>query len=151
MKLQNWPIFGDVSLNNNVFVSVSYKWEELEGPLKKKPVFSSDQESILQLKDLVEGVYKLRLTVTDTDGLKDATEATVTVKKETDYPPKANAGRDMMIRLPLETVILNGNKSTDDKGVKNLKFQWSKTADSPTCDMQGELYRAFDMIDLVAL
>ena len=88
-------------------------------------------------QDLVEGVYKLRLTVTDSDGLKDATEATVTVKKEIDYPPKANAGRDMMIRLPHNTLVLNGNKSTDDKGADKLKFQWSKTADSPTCDMQG--------------
>lgn len=117
---------------------VSYKWEEIEGPIKKKSVFGSNTDSkILQLKGLSAGVYKFRLTVTDSNGLTDQTIASVTVKKETDYPPKANAGSDVVIRLPDNEVTLNGNKSTDDKGEEKLKYEWSKTADSPTCDMQG--------------
>lgn len=115
---------------------VSYKWEELKGPMKEKSFVTSSKDSqILQLKNLVAGVYKFRLTVTDSNGETDNTEASLTVKKEPDYPPKANAGNDVVIHLPNNSVVLNGNKSTDDKG--SLKYQWSKSSDSPPCDMTG--------------
>ena len=53
---------------------------------------------------------------------------------ETDYPPKANAGSDMVIHLPQNSVILNGNLSTDDKGIKT--YEWIKSADDKlTADM----------------
>ena len=34
---------------------------------------------------------------------------------EQDYPPEANAGNDMVIRLPNNSVVLNGGASKDDK------------------------------------
>jgi hypothetical protein len=46
---------------------------------------------------------------------------------ETDYPPKANAGSDKVIHLPQDSVILYGNSSTDDKGIKS--YEWIKSAD----------------------
>ncbi|XP_057309801.1 dyslexia-associated protein KIAA0319-like protein isoform X2 [Hydractinia symbiolongicarpus] len=115
---------------------VSYKWEELKGPIKENTVFGSNTASkILQLKNLVAGEYNFRLTVTDSNGETDSVETTVTVKEEQDYPPKANAGNDIVLHLPNNSVILNGNKSTDDKN--ELTYAWSKSSDSPICDMQG--------------
>lgn len=43
---------------------------------------------------------------------------------ETDYRPVANAGADVIIYLPQNEVTLNGNLSTDDKGIKS--WEWTK-------------------------
>ena len=54
---------------------------------------------------------------------------------ETDYPPKANAGSDVVIHLPQNSVVLNGNSSTDDKGI--VSYEWIKlTDDNLAADMQ---------------
>ena len=39
----------------------------------------------------------------------------VTVEREQDYPPTANAGYNQLIRLPKKEVFIYGNQSTDDK------------------------------------
>lgn len=53
---------------------------------------------------------------------------------ETDYPPKAFPGSDIVIHLPKNEVTLYGNGSTDDKGIKSYK--WLKTGnDKLTADM----------------
>jgi hypothetical protein len=74
----------------------------------------------LQLKDLLPGLYQFKLTVTDSDGATNSTIANVTVLKEIDYPPTANAGPDVVIHLPQNEVTLYGNQSTDDKVCKLL-------------------------------
>ena len=54
---------------------------------------------------------------------------------ETDYPPKANAGSDIVIHLPVNYVTLYGNSSTDDK--KIVSYEWTKSSgDELTANMQ---------------
>jgi len=126
----------DASKSSDDVKIKSYKWEELKGPIKENTVFASATDSkILQLRNLIAGLYHFKLTVTDDEGETDSTEASVIVKEEQDYPPEANAGSDIIVRLPNNTAILNGDKSSDDKGIES--YEWSKTAESPTCDMQG--------------
>ncbi|XP_071142385.1 dyslexia-associated protein KIAA0319-like protein isoform X18 [Mytilus edulis] len=113
---------------------VKYHWEEKSGPLQGQQL--QDDTAMLTLKDLAPGVYMFELTVTDSDGASNSTVANVTVIKETDYPPKANAGSDVIIHLPQNSVILNGNLSTDDKGI--AEYEWIKAADDKlTADMTG--------------
>ncbi|XP_076083030.1 dyslexia-associated protein KIAA0319-like protein isoform X5 [Mytilus galloprovincialis] len=113
---------------------VKYHWEEKSGPLQGQQL--QDDTAMLTLKDLAPGVYMFELTVTDSDGASNSTVANVTVIKETDYPPKANAGSDVIIHLPQNSVILNGNLSTDDKGIS--EYEWIKAADDKlTADMTG--------------
>jgi dyslexia-associated protein KIAA0319-like protein len=78
------------------------------------------QSQTLQLKDLLPGLYQLRLTVTDSDGAINSTIANVTVLKEIDYPPTANAGPDIVLHLPQNEVTLYGNQSTDDKVINDI-------------------------------
>lgn len=40
------------------------------------------------------------MTVTDSDGATNSTEAYLEVIEETDYPPTANAGEDKIVYLP---------------------------------------------------
>ncbi|XP_071955352.1 dyslexia-associated protein KIAA0319-like protein isoform X2 [Antedon mediterranea] len=99
-----------------------YKWEQVKGPLSESEIGGT--EPILHLSGLQVGIYIIKLTVTDSDGLEDSALANVTVKQEVDYPPKANAGSDIVIKLPKNEVTLYGNASTDDK--KIVGYEWSK-------------------------
>ena len=62
--------------------------------------------------------------------------AYVNVQKAKDYPPTANAGKDQIIFLPQNYITLNGNASTDDKGIK--EWEWTKGLDTQdlAVDMQ---------------
>ncbi|XP_045183076.2 dyslexia-associated protein KIAA0319-like protein isoform X2 [Mercenaria mercenaria] len=113
---------------------VRYQWDVVSGPLQDKSI--TGDTAILKLTDLVPGNYTLKLTVTDSDGATNATTANVTVIKETDYPPKANAGSDVVIHLPQKSVVLYGNLSTDDKGI--VSYEWIKASgDNLAADTQG--------------
>ncbi|XP_076456883.1 dyslexia-associated protein KIAA0319-like [Babylonia areolata] len=111
----------------------SYHWEEASGPLQDHHTDSNTQ--VLKLKDMAPGHYIFTLTVTDTDGTTNSTSADVTVVKEMDYPPEANAGSDVIVHLPQNWVVLCGNGSTDDKAIAS--YEWIKTSDSLTADMTG--------------
>ncbi|KAL4218544.1 hypothetical protein ACF0H5_023278 [Mactra antiquata] len=100
----------------------NYHWDIVSGPLQDNSI-TGDTETF-KIKDLVPGNYTFKLTVTDSDGSTNSTTANVTVIKETDYPPKANAGSDIIIHLPQTSVILYGNQSTDDKGI--ISYEWIK-------------------------
>ena len=51
-----------------------------------------------------------------------------------DYPPKANAGSNVIISLPQKSVTLYGNASTDDKAI--VSYEWIKKSDDKlTVDM----------------
>ena len=51
-----------------------------------------------------------------------------------DYKPQANAGSDVVISLPQNSVILYGNLSTDDHGIQS--YEWTKKSeDKLTADM----------------
>ncbi|XP_064597455.1 dyslexia-associated protein KIAA0319-like protein [Liolophura sinensis] len=113
---------------------VSYQWEEVSGPIQGHQI--NGKEAMLTLTDLVPGNFTFKLTVTDSDGESSSALANVTVIKETDYPPKAFPGSDIVIHLPKNEVTLYGNGSTDDKGIKS--YEWLKTGtDKLTADMVG--------------
>ncbi|XP_046548789.1 dyslexia-associated protein KIAA0319-like protein [Haliotis rubra] len=104
---------------------VSYHWDEVIGPLQDQS--GQGEEAMITLKNMAPGNYTFKLTVTDSDGVTNSTTANVTFIKETDYPPKANAGSDVVIHLPQSSVTLYGNASTDDRGITS--YEWIKKAD----------------------
>lgn len=78
--------------------------------------------------------FVTRLTVKDVHGASNTAQAWVTVIKETDYPPEANAGQDVIIYLPQNALTLNGNQSKDDRGISS--WEWTKNSTSKAVDMQ---------------
>jgi len=100
----------------------SYLWVLDSGPVGYQPDLPN--LPTLSLTNLTAGNYTIRLTVTDEDGASDTTTATLVVVPDTDYKPKANAGEDKIINLPLNEVMLNGNMSSDDHGIKT--WEWTK-------------------------
>nr|XP_034366498.1 dyslexia-associated protein KIAA0319 homolog isoform X2 [Arvicanthis niloticus] len=99
---------------------VSYHWEEVDGPFLGE-AFQADVP-ILQLSNLDPGNYTFRLTITDSDGATNSTTAALIIHGAVDYPPVANAGPNQTITLPQNTIILNGNQSTDDHHI--VFYEW---------------------------
>jgi hypothetical protein len=104
-----------------------YTWVLDGGPVGYQPDLPS--LPTLSLNNLTAGNYTIRLTVTDEDGATDTTTAMLVVVPDTDYKPKANAGEDKIIFLPLNTVTLNGNMSSDDHSIKTWEWTKEKGAD----------------------
>lgn len=78
-----------------------------------------------------------RLTVEDSDHVFNSTMANITVLKVIDYPPSANAGQDIIIYLPQNTLTLNGNLSTDDKRISSWEWTKSPSDQNKAVDMQN--------------
>ncbi|XP_008116104.2 dyslexia-associated protein KIAA0319-like protein homolog isoform X2 [Anolis carolinensis] len=114
---------------------VSYHWEELKGPLREEKV--SADTPILKLTNLVPGNYTFSLTVVDSDGASNSTTASLTVNKEVDYPPVANAGPNQVITLPQNSTTLYGNQSTDDHGIVSYEWSLSPNSKGKVVEMQG--------------
>uniref|UniRef100_A0A3B5MV52 KIAA0319-like n=1 Tax=Xiphophorus couchianus TaxID=32473 RepID=A0A3B5MV52_9TELE len=114
---------------------VTWHWEEVKGPLREEKV--SADTPILTLTNLVPGNYTFSLTVTDSDGATDSTQASLSVNKAKDYKPVANAGPNQAIQLPRNSITLYGNQSTDDHD--NLGYEWSLSPESKdkVVEMQG--------------
>lgn len=125
----------EASLSTDDDKIISYIWELQKGPVDYPSLPSKSLNSTtLQVENLIPGNYTFKLTVEDSEHIKNSTTANITVIKETDYPPTANAGKDIVIYLPQTELTLNGNASTDDKKV--VEWEWKAT---------GDLNRAVDM------
>lgn len=114
---------------------VAWHWEEVKGPLREEKV--SADTPVLTLTSLVPGNYTFSLTVTDSDGATNSTQATLSVNKAKDYRPVANAGPNQVIQLPRNSITLYGNQSTDDHD--SLSYEWSLSPESKdkVVEMQG--------------
>ncbi|GFX42292.1 dyslexia-associated protein KIAA0319-like protein [Trichonephila clavipes] len=192
VKLPNKDTVLDGSFSTDDDKIVRYQWEVLEVPIGYS--VQLNETPTLQLKNLIPGLYRFKLNVTDSKGAWNFTFANVTVQKEdlqaplaladryllpeklaksslsrplgvclkcpmdkvahglhkdvlwelggcgasseTDYPPTANAESEVVIYLPQNEVTLNGNLSTDDKGIKS--WEWKKSPDTDKAvDMEG--------------
>ena len=113
----------------------SWLWELVSGPVGYQQEL--DAQSIITLSDLTAGNYTVKLTVTDEDGEADSTTATIEVVKDKDYPPKAVAGEDIVIYLPVNNATLNGNQSTDDHGI--VTWEWTKVKAEGEADLPADI------------
>ncbi|XP_075069251.1 dyslexia-associated protein KIAA0319 homolog isoform X2 [Mixophyes fleayi] len=121
VSLPRTLVFIDGSQSTDDVKIVAYHWEEIRGPLQELKTLGD--QPVLHLSDLVTGNYTFRLTVTDSDGSTNATEAYVTVISPVDNPPIANAGPNQVITLPQNHITLNGNLSSDDYQI--VSYEWS--------------------------
>ncbi|XP_078449917.1 dyslexia-associated protein KIAA0319-like protein isoform X4 [Lampetra planeri] len=113
----------------------SYRWEQVRGPPQESG--GAGDTAVLSLINLVPGSYAFRLTVVDTDGVSDSTEANVTVTRPVDRPPVADAGPTQVLTLPQSELTLNGNQSVDDHAVTTYEWAISPSSQIKVVNMQG--------------
>lgn len=135
VKLPNTGAVLDGSSSTDDDRVVSYHWELQQGPIGYQP--NLVDTPTLQLDNLIAGNYTFKLTVGDSDHVTNFTVANITVLKLTDYPPSANAGQDIIIYLPQNTITLNGNLSTDDRGIASWEWTKSPSDQNKAVDMQN--------------
>ncbi|XP_011314056.1 dyslexia-associated protein KIAA0319 isoform X2 [Fopius arisanus] len=135
VKLPNTGAVLDASDSKDDDKIISYHWELQQGPIGYQA--NLVDTPTLQLDNLIAGNYTFKLTVEDSDNISNSTFANITVLKVTDYPPSANAGQDIIIYLPQNTLTLNGNLSTDDRGIASWQWTKSPSDQNKAVDMQN--------------
>ncbi|XP_057326947.1 dyslexia-associated protein KIAA0319-like protein [Microplitis mediator] len=135
VKLPNTGAVLDGSSSTDDDNVISYHWELQQGPIGYQP--NLVDTPTLQLDNLIAGNYTFKLTVQDSDHVTNFTTANITVLKLIDYPPSANAGQDIIIYLPQNTITLNGNLSTDDHGIASWEWTKSPSDQNKAVDMQN--------------
>ncbi|MEP7257116.1 MAG: PKD domain-containing protein [Flavitalea sp.] len=97
----------------------SFRWTKIGGPSSYRIAKPSAGKTMIY--DLKPGYYRFRLTVKDGKGATAIDDVAI----EVNAPPKAKAGPDKTITLPVNFALLNGTTSTDPGGwVKS--FRWTK-------------------------
>jgi ribosomal protein L14 len=105
----------------------SYKWMKISGPSQYN--LSSSTKAQAAVSNLAKGVYQFELTVTDNSGKtgKDTVQVTVNLAAAApNQAPTANAGLDINITLPTNSVILSGTGTDPDGTIAS--YQWKKIA-----------------------
>ena len=104
---------------------INYKWTKVSGAASVK--INNDASVKTVIKNLLLGNYVFELSVTDNDGLSAADTIRITVDSVVipDHPPVANIGKDEIIILPVDSILLDGEISYDPDG-HIVSYQWQK-------------------------
>jgi hypothetical protein len=102
----------------------TYAWSRVSGP--SAVTFSAPNAASTTASGLVQGIYVLRLTVTDNGGASASDEVTITVNVATNQLPTVNAGTDQTITLPTNNTTLTGTASDADGTIST--YSWSKVS-----------------------
>ena len=84
----------------------------------------NDNFSIATIENLTPGTYNFSLTVWNTKNLTSTSYKSVKVIQNKNIPPKAIAGGDKTVSLPMDEVFLDGSASYDDAEI--ISFRWSR-------------------------
>jgi hypothetical protein len=87
----------------------TYSWEVIDGDTRKITIENPDA-ALTSLKAWAPGLYTIRLTVTDAEGLSGSDDMLVTVNNA----PTANAGSDLEVSSTEALFLLNGSASDAD-------------------------------------
>jgi hypothetical protein len=100
----------------------SYSWTKISGPSAYSIVSSSS--AVTTVSGLVQGTYEFELKVTDNNGAIGRDTVQLTVNAANNIAPKANAGPDNVINLPVNSVILSGSGTDIDGTISS--YSWTK-------------------------
>ncbi|HRP17062.1 MAG TPA: Ig-like domain-containing protein, partial [Ginsengibacter sp.] len=98
------------------------------------------------INGLSQGVYKFQLKVTDNEGAVGLDTVIVTVNPAPNKSPKANAGADQSITLPLNLVSLSGSGTDEDGTI--VGFKWSKISGPSSYNIQSPASASTDVSEL---
>ena len=119
--------------NNTVFLDgsassdpeglpLTFLWSLKNGP--NVPQVISPNSARTAVSGLMPGAYEFTLTVTDNGGLTATDDVVVKVSPAPNRPPVAEAGNNITITLPDNSVTLNGRGSDPDGDP--ITFAWTK-------------------------
>lgn len=117
---------GSTDPDNNI---IGYAWRNIAGP--PSSLFSDPVAIKPDVSNLVDGIYKYELTVTDALGLFSTDTVQITVHISPNKSPIAAVGNDQTVTYNLQTcsmepssITLDGKLSRDPDGTI-VSYQWS--------------------------
>lgn len=99
-----------------------YNWHKVSGPAGGS--LSTPNAAKSNATGLTAGVYEFELIVTDDDNATATDRVSITVLKANE-PPKADAGSNITVTLPVNSAALNGSSSSDADG-SIADYTWKK-------------------------
>lgn len=124
-------LIGDASDGDGTIVSTI--WEQTSGP--SAATISGESSLTVTLSDLTQGTYVFSLTATDNDGASSTDEVMVIVNAA-NVSPLVNAGNDINIQLPQNTIAITGTASDPDGTISALL--WTQESGPSTALLSGQ-------------
>ncbi|MEP7277502.1 MAG: PKD domain-containing protein [Bacteroidota bacterium] len=113
---------------------LTYKWSQVAGP--SAAVFVADTMVKPLVKNLVQGVYQFKVTVTNSQAHSNEDIVVIVVSLLPVFPPVAKAGGNITITLPVNSTSIDGTASTSTGGA--LTYTWTKTSGPASFIMSGD-------------
>ncbi len=101
---------------------INYTWRKISGPVEYNIL--SGNAATTKITNLKKGIYIFELAVTDNGGLIARDSMSVIVNTPINQPPIANAGPNLFISLPIDSVQINGMATDPDGNITSIR--WSK-------------------------
>jgi len=98
----------------------SFVWEKIEGP--ECTYYSADSLKLV-ISNAMAGEYTFRLNVEDVEGNKGFDELKLKVICTSCLTPEVSAGPDLKLRLPADTIRINGSILHDGEGLQFLSWE----------------------------
>jgi K+-transporting ATPase c subunit len=126
----------------------TYSWKKISGPAEY--TITSPTLAQTTVKDLSKGTYQFELTVTDNLGLsgKDTAQITVVAAAPPNHSPVADAGSDIFITLPTNSVSLSGTGTDADGTIASYK--WTKVSGPTQFTLTSSTDAQTTLTDLVS-
>ena len=102
----------------------NYVWEKISGPTTLS--MSGNTTAELSLRNLVQGTYLFKVSVTDNDGAKASDSVSIVVELAPNQGPTVDAGQDQTLMLPENTITFTAN-ATDPDGTIST-YLWEQLA-----------------------
>lgn len=102
----------------------SYVWSKTSGPSQGN--ITNTTSASTTATNLVQGTYVFKLVATDNGNANGWDSVIVTVNAATNKAPVADAGTSQTIKLPVNSVTLNGSASSDPDGTI-VSYSWVKS------------------------
>ncbi|CAG5134556.1 unnamed protein product, partial [Candidula unifasciata] len=129
---------------------MEYHWTQKGGPTTLT-ITNADKVVAIAVGKIVEGDYEFQLTVIDGERQQSTDSLVISVKKDVNLRPKANAGGNKVVQVPVTLVTLDGSKSYDDRGI--TKYLWqrdSKSLAAGTVVNNSDHQAVLQLVNLVA-
>jgi len=110
---------GSYDPDNNI---AQFTWTKISGPPSYR-IINNTRNEVVHITELTQGNYKFELKVTDAGGLSSADTVLIVFDTALDSLSLANAGPDIVLTLPLDSVYLFGRTPS-----QSSPFHWSMIA-----------------------